>query len=283
MGNRNLSYFMSYISPNGSTRRVAETLREALQWNGQAVHEQDLTKQSGSEEFRQALDQAGASACLLIGSPVYRDQAPPPIMTFLDNLAKTKGAWAVPFVTWGTACSGVALWQLGSTLMQKGFRLAAGLKVAAVHSLMWDAEKPAGLNHPDEKDRQTIENLVSQLIAKTAVTEAAPLSLATLDYQPADRSREAKAKLTQPWMVAPKKIDQEACTQCGICAEICPVDAVELSPYPVIKAHCFDCFNCVRLCPENAIQPAMGMEKIHGMIRDRVNTIGEQPLTRFFI
>ncbi len=32
------------------------------------------------------------------------------------------GAIAVPFVTWGQACSGVALWQMGSALKEKGFK-----------------------------------------------------------------------------------------------------------------------------------------------------------------
>ena len=51
------------------------------------------------------------------------------------------------------------------------------------------------------------------------------------------------------------KIDQEACTQCGKCAEICRFDAI-----PVIDGHhivrpldCEGCGYCARICPVDAI------------------------------
>jgi len=51
------------------------------------------------------------------------------------------------------------------------------------------------------------------------------------------------------------KIDQEACTQCGKCAEICRFDAI-----PVVDGHyfvqpldCEGCGYCARICPTDAI------------------------------
>lgn len=49
--------------------------------------------------------------------------------------------------------------------------------------------------------------------------------------------------------------DQEACTGCGACAEICPVEAVRLEgDLPVVdEAWCIGCGVCATVCPADAV------------------------------
>lgn len=51
------------------------------------------------------------------------------------------------------------------------------------------------------------------------------------------------------------KIDQEKCTGCGNCADICPVEAitVENEKAKVDEDTCVDCGTCVDECPVEAI------------------------------
>lgn len=47
----------------------------------------------------------------------------------------------------------------------------------------------------------------------------------------------------------------EKCISCGTCADICPVENIELTDgRPVWKHHCELCFGCIHLCPVKAIQ-----------------------------
>jgi len=269
-------YFIIYISPNGATRIVAEELKNSLDRDNNELNILDLTDRSEHEGFLEKLKKAD-QACLLVGSPVFRDTAVPPVMAFIERLPQKEGLWAAPFVTWGLACSGVALWQMGNALMKKGCRLAGALKVAGPHSLIIRAKEPIGVGHPDETDRSIIREFAENLLNPTR-----ELDRGALDYQPGHLAVEQKAKLEKPWMIIPKTIDEAACTQCGVCEEDCPMGAVSLEPFPTYGPDCFDCFNCVNHCPENAIQPGVPFEKIEQMVRNRVETIKETPPTQMF-
>ncbi|MFX1486706.1 MAG: DUF362 domain-containing protein [Promethearchaeota archaeon] len=46
----------------------------------------------------------------------------------------------------------------------------------------------------------------------------------------------------------------DRCTQCGTCAENCPVSAIGLTPYPEVdRKTCVNCLCCFELCPYRAI------------------------------
>jgi ferredoxin len=52
----------------------------------------------------------------------------------------------------------------------------------------------------------------------------------------------------------PIECDPSKCTSCGICSEVCPVDAITLSGIPEFKDEkCIQCFCCIELCPNGAL------------------------------
>jgi ferredoxin/flavodoxin len=278
-----LKIFVVFSSPAGSTRLVAETIKDAFIQQKVELDLFNLGLQRDTSGLVERIHRAGNRACLFIGSPVYRDAAVPPIVNFIETLPKITGAMAVPFVTWGHACSGVALWQMANLLMKKGFKIVAAAKVVAAHSLMWQAADPAGKGHPDQTDLDRIKDLVVVLQSRFESADIPSLELETLDYQPAQRTEQMKKKIEAPRLLVPKKVNPEACTQCGVCEEACPAAAISLNPYPGFDHSCFDCFNCVRLCPEDAIEPAVSLQEMEQHIRQRVSSINEQPLTQIFL
>jgi len=44
------------------------------------------------------------------------------------------------------------------------------------------------------------------------------------------------------------------CTRCRRCADNCPVQAIEMNPFPAIaRGRCINCYCCVEICPERAL------------------------------
>ena len=278
-----MKFVIVYCSPAGSTRQVADVFHNSFCKNNTDVVTYDLARENDRSAALDVIKTADQKLCLFIGSPVYRDMAIPPVMKFIDALPQSEGNHAVPFVTWGQACSGMALWQMGDALMKKGFQIAGAAKVVALHSMMWLADDPAGKGRPDKTDESIIEEMAVTLQKRFDSDDIPVLALEALDYQPRKRADEIKNKINAPWYIIPKKVDAAACTQCGICEEECPVDAVILDPFPEFDQNCIDCFNCIRLCPEDAIASSISLDDIAHHIRERVRTINEKPLTQIFL
>jgi len=50
-------------------------------------------------------------------------------------------------------------------------------------------------------------------------------------------------------------VNQETCTGCGTCVDVCPTEAIKIeSEKAVITWGCTDCGACPRVCPEGAIK-----------------------------
>ena len=223
------------------------------------------------------------SSCLFIGSPVYANRAIPPLLELIANLPDSTAISAVPFVTWGGASSGVALYDLGKALSEKNYQLLGAGKVLALHTMMWQYDNPLGHNHPDEKDDELIQELVQKTIDKMASGSPNAIALKTLAYQPENVHLEmSKMTFEQAKTNMPKKaVDQDVCTQCGQCAEYCPVQAITMSPFPEFGDNCIFCYKCMRDCPEDAFTTSFG--ELDTKIREKSEKFKEQPLSEIFI
>lgn len=276
------TFNVAYISPNGSTRKVAEAIAGRFSTPDATVTLTDLSNEEETLSLNRAL-LSDEDAFLFIGSPVYMNLAVPPVMTFIDQLSHSPNRWAAPFVTYGIACSGIALWQMADALQKKGYQIAGAAKIAALHSMMWNADHPEGEGQPNADDLALVRTLAETLQSRLNSSALTPLNLSALDYQPPELAGKFKEQLEQPRKGIPKTVDEDTCDECGECEQNCPVGAIVLDPTPSFGEACFDCCNCIRICPKNAITPAMPHSAIQNMIRERVRTINEQPRSQFFV
>ena len=53
------------------------------------------------------------------------------------------------------------------------------------------------------------------------------------------------------------KVNTEDCVRCGVCAEVCPMNAIELKEEAayIKPGQWIDCGGCAGSCPVGAIQP----------------------------
>ncbi|MGE0087234.1 MAG: EFR1 family ferrodoxin [Desulfococcaceae bacterium] len=270
-----------YCSPAGTTRHVAQVIENELKSRSADIITEDLAKGDGSEII--SCIKTGEKPVLFIGSPVYAGRAIPPVMKFIADLPKDSGICAVPFVTWGYVSSGIALHDLGKALTEKGCVLLGAAKVGAVHSIMWSSDSPLGLGHPNADDDQMIRELVGKVLKKVNQSALSGINLSDLAYQPENLQTEmAKVTLEAAKGHMPQKaVDEKRCTKCGICAEVCPVQTITLSPLPAFGNDCICCFNCVRECPESAI--SADLAPLEKRIQDKAAKLAEQPFTKIFV
>lgn len=272
-----------FCSPAGSTARVARTIERKMASLETPVVTIDLGDDPDIDFIIPQLFDAKDNVCLYIGSPVYAGHPVPPVMDFIDRIPRAQYGFSVPFVTWGAVTSGIALYEMGTALSRKGYPVLGAAKVLARHSLMWAADAPLGGSHPDPEDERLVENLLETVSGKLKKTDPPCLDPAILDYQEkSERDQMVQMSFEQVKGRFPqKKVLKERCTQCGICVENCPVEAIQLTEAPEILPVCISCLNCVRLCPEAAI--TADLQPVHAHIRARAAQISENPVTQIFV
>ncbi len=274
-----------YFSPAGSTRHVAKVIEKQFIELGAEVFLFDLVESFDNVAMRisQQMETSEGKTCLFIGSPVYVSHGAPLVMEFIAGLKQNMEVFAVPFVTWGGACSGISLYEMGKELLTKKFTILGAAKILAVHSLMWQLEDSLGKGHPDAGDDQMIKKLVNHVHQKLDENKPEGIELSDLAYQTKENHAEMeKVSLQVAKAHMPERIiDTGLCNQCQVCSEVCPMDVVTFTPYPEFGDGCTFCFNCMKKCPEQAIKA--DLSEVWMRIKDRAKFFSERPLSQIFL
>lgn len=246
---------IAYISPAGSTKETAVILKSELELKGFSVNMFEIGRKGSFDRVKKALEKEGT--VFFAGSPVYVNKGLPPINELIKFLKNSDHIPAVPFVNWGCVTSGIALYDMARDMDKNGFVISGGLKMPAIHSMLWQCDESIGDGHPNQNDKAVVKDFVDKLVSKLNGDYSHQVGLAPeyLLYQDKKVKEEMEnSSLEKAKAVMPEKMVSESlCTQCGACASLCPVEAIELDPYPKFGSNCVLCFNCVKKCPEEAI------------------------------
>lgn len=223
-----------YFSPTNSTKRVVEAVAGKLSSLSEIpLREISLTLPS---ERLASIGKFGGSDILVLGLPVYAGRIPQIVDNTLRGL-NSDGAQAIIIAVYGNRDYDDALIEMSDILSERGFKIVAAGAFIGEHSF----SREVGKGRPDGSDIKIAEDFASSIAKKIAEPSKGALKI--------KGNRPYKQRLPMP-PSAPKTLD--ACTNCGLCAKICPAGAIDKNNPKKISDGCLMCCACVKACPQNA-------------------------------
>ncbi|MHA1144141.1 MAG: EFR1 family ferrodoxin [Candidatus Helarchaeota archaeon] len=243
-------YFSQVVT--GNTKRIAEKIAEGIRSTGstcELVHLKKFKDDLGiikKMDFHQ-YDLIG------LGVPVYYFHPPYHILFELKEYPSLNGLKGFLFCTSG-GNPGSTLHQMKVILKNKGLQVIDGRD----DWIGWDVHQmyghmggwlPSSRGHPDEQELNEAHEFGRTMVQKC-------LNQSTPEKQFWEKDNPSAKMWTfeymQEWF--PEfHLEEEKCTKCGYCAEICPVDSIVLDPFPTWTKDCDRCYICELKCPTKAI------------------------------
>ena len=244
----------AYLSCTGTTRKIAEYV--AAEAAGKLSAEYEVFDFSLPKE-RENVFQCGEGDLVIFGMPVYAGRVPNLFLPYLRQQHHGGGALAVPVALFGNRNFDDALAELRDLLEKAGFHTIAAGAFVGEHSF----STILGKGRPDAEDMGQAEKLAElaasrarrfgeegEIVASpVAVPGASPQEVY---YTPRDRyGKSIDIRKVKP------KTDEAKCTAasgCRICAEICPLGAIDPADPRNVPGICMKCGACVKRCPTQA-------------------------------
>ena len=228
-----------YFSPTGTTKSVVQAISTGI--NQYPVEQIDVTNLNA----RGRRLHTSGNELLVFAVPVYLGRVPALLAEWMHTI-KAENTPVVCVVVYGNRGYGDALHDLKNTMIQRGGIPIACAAFIGEHSYS-SSEMPIARARPDTKDLNHAESFGQKIHEN--LTSASSIDQNTEIYVPGSYPYRGDTKL---WNVDFIAINN-ACTQCGNCAEVCPVGAIDPENSNLIdKQKCITCCACIKNCPQNA-------------------------------
>lgn len=239
-----MKHFELVFSPTGGTQKVADTI--VGEWNSE-IEKVDLSDYSK--------DFSSVKICkddyVLIAVPSFGGRVPGVAVSRLLQI-KGNGAKCAVVCVYGNRAYDDTLIEIKNTAKKCGFSVLAAVAAVAEHSIVhqYAAGRPDSI---DIKKLKEFSNIIIEKF-KNGDSPAKPLSVpGNSNYKKAGSAG-----------LIPKA--GNGCTNCGLCSEKCPVQAIDKNNIKVSDAKkCISCMRCVSICPEHARKVSGAMVAVAGL------------------
>lgn len=237
-----------YFSATDTTKKIVLTIAdEAARLLGAEREDYDFTP-PGMRENGFA---AGKDDLVIFGTPVYAGRVPNVLLKYLATI-QGNGALAVPVVLFGNRNFDDGLIELRDILENTGFHTVAAAAFVGEHSF----SKTLAAGRPDADDMKEALAFAGKIAEKVKGLpdgEApAPVEVEGVPhpyrgyYQPRDR------KGVSIDIRKVKSLVSDACDDCKICADVCPMGSISHENVREYTGICIKCGACIKKCPKQA-------------------------------
>ena len=237
-----------YFSATDTTKKTVLTIAdEAARLLGAEREDYDFTL-PGMRENGFA---AGKDDLVIFGTPVYAGRVPNVLLKYLATI-QGNGALAVPVVLFGNRNFDDGLIELRDILENTGFHTVAGAAFVGEHSF----SKTLAAGRPDADDMKealAFAGKIAEKVKGLPEGEApAPVEVEGVPhpyrgyYQPRDR------KGVSIDIRKVKSLVSDACDDCKICADVCPMGSISHENVREYTGICIKCGACIKKCPKQA-------------------------------
>ena len=219
------------FSPTGGTEKVARIITG--RWDPDAV---TVDLGDAKADFSRCVIEKEDR--VLIAMPSFGGRAPAVAIQRLGRIAGN-GAECTLVCVYGNRAYEDTLAEMEDAAKKSGFRVAAAVAAVAEHSIL--PQYAAG--RPDAADKKQLEQFADAIANGAEGTAVIP------GNRPYKKSGGAG--------LVPKPTG--SCVKCGLCAEKCPVQAIDPVSFQGDAKKCIGCMRCRKQCPANA-------RKVNGMM-----------------
>lgn len=228
-----------YFSPTHTSAKIAYAIAEGLE--ADTLSESDITHE-GLKEPLQIRD----NELVIVAAPVYGGRV---AETAMERIRMFQGQKTpvIPVVVYGNRDYEDALKELSDTLTAQGFVPVSAGAFIGEHSYS-RKDMPVAAGRPDKDDLLKASYFGQETLKK--LEDGGSLS----ELTPLEVKGNFPYKVKGPSTPQAPVTDEELCTQCEYCMDVCPVGAISLVDGRMFSdpIRCIKCCACVKECPEGA-------------------------------
>lgn len=247
--------YLACFSPTGSTRRLGEYLAKKLvlhlnmkKSKGQAYQVIDFTLPKGRGGEKKFTSQD----LVIFALPTYAGRLPNKVLPFFQEAFHGEETAAIGLVTFGNRAFDDSLAELIFNLRKQDFCPLAACAIGSRHAF----SDEIGKGRPDNQDLVDLSSFAGKIGQKIQDLPGTG-SLGDLQVEgrmppgPYYTPRQEDGRPAK-FLKALPKTDPDLCTQCGLCAQNCPMGVIDFDDCRKVSPPCIKCQACIRICPEEA-------------------------------
>lgn len=212
------------FSPTGGTEKVAHIIGKTWSEHAAIIDLSDAKTDFTKWEIQKA-------DMVLIAMPSFGGRAPAAAIRRLKQIAGN-GAKCTLVCVYGNRAYEDTLVEMEDAAKESGFQVIAAIAAVAEHSII--PQYAAG--RPDASDERQLADFAGRIMQKEGDAASIPGS------RPYKKGGGAG--------LVPKVTRD--CVSCGLCAEKCPVQAIDPETFAADSQICISCMRCVKRCPHDA-------------------------------